>query len=389
MKPVRLGVIGCGGMGSSHISYFDKVNGLAFTAVADILPAAVKRHTEKHPNLKGFSSGAALMKSGLVDAVLIATPHYDHPVLTRLAFQHGLHVLCEKPVAVTAGEAERTNQAYRKVKGKVVFGVMFNQRTSPAWRKVRQMVTEGWLGEITRVNWIITNWFRSQAYFNSGGWRATWGGEGGGVLINQCPHNLDLFQWFVGMPVEVTAQVALGKYHRIEVEDEVIATMRFKNGATGVFITSTGESPGTNRLEITGDRGRLVTDGGSTIEFIHTEQSVSTFCKTTLERFANVPATRMTIEVPAGAAWGGQHQQVTQNFVNAITQGETLIAPGTEGIHGLELGNAMLMSGLLGKPVKLPTPRGAYAALIRKLAKRSAFKKVVAGGSKGDLATSA
>lgn len=369
---VRLGVIGCGGMGSAHIQYLDKVEGLTLAAVADIHADAVRKQVEKMPGLAGFSSGAELMASGRVDAVLIATPHYAHPPLTRLAFKHQMHVLCEKPVAVTAQEAEETNRAYRKDGDGLVFAAMFNQRTSTTWKKVKQMIDEGWLGKITRANWIITNWFRSQAYYNSGGWRATWAGEGGGVLLNQCPHNLDLFQWFVGMPTEVTALVALGKYHKIEVEDEVSALMTFKNGATGAFFTSTGESPGTNRLEITGDRGRLVTDGGPTIEFIHTEQSVSEFSRTTAETFATVPASKMLIEAPPGPTGVGQHQQVTQNFVNAILHAEPLIAPGTEGIHGLELGNAMLMSGLLGKPVKLPTPRAAFARMIKGLAEKSA-----------------
>ncbi len=375
LQQVRLGVIGCGGMGTCHINYLDKVKGVTLAAVADIDADTVRKQVEKKPGLAGFSSGAELMTSGRVDAVLIATPHYAHPPLTRLAFKHQLHVLCEKPVAVTAQEAALTNRAYRKVEDRLLFAAMFNQRTSTTWRKVKQMIDEGWLGNITRANWIITNWFRSQAYYNSGGWRATWVGEGGGVLLNQCPHNLDLFQWFVGMPTEVTALVSLGKYHQIEVEDDVTAIMKFKNGATGAFITSTGESPGTNRLEITGDRGRLVTDGGPTIEFIHTEQSVSEFCRTTPEAFATVPASKMMIDVPPGPAWGGQHQQVTQNFVNAILHGEPLIAPGTEGIHGLELGNAMLMSGLLGQPVKLPTPRAAYARMIDHLVKKSPARK--------------
>jgi len=375
LQQVRLGVIGCGGMGSVHINYLDKVKGVTLAAVADTCTEAVQKQIEKHPGLIGFSSGAELMASGRVDAVLIATPHYAHPPLTRLAFKHHLHVLCEKPVAVTAQEAELTNRAYRKVEGRLLFAAMFNQRTSPTWRKVKQMIAEGWLGDITRANWIITNWFRSQAYYNSGGWRATWAGEGGGVLLNQCPHNLDLFQWFVGMPVEVTAIVSLGKFHRIEVEDDVTAIMKFKNGATGAFFTSTGESPGTNRLEITGDRGRLVTDGGSTIEFIQTEQSVSEFCRTTPESFPTVLASKLMIEVPPGPSGIGQHQHVTQNFVNAILHGEPLVAPGTEGIHGLELGNAMLMSGLLEKPVKLPTPRAAYARMIDHLAKKSPARK--------------
>lgn len=371
MNEVRLGVIGSGGMAQSHMSYFDKVKGLKFVAASDVDPATLKVVTSKY-NVKGFDDGHKLIESGDVDAILIATPHYFHPEYSLAGFKAGLHVLTEKPVAVTAKAAEDVNNAYEKVKAKgVVYAAMFNQRTRADWRQVKRMVGSGQVGEIMRVSWTITNWFRTQAYYDSGGWRATWKGEGGGVLINQLPHNLDLFQWFVGMPKRVQAMVGLGKHHSIEVEDEVVAMMEFPNGAVGTFISSTGEAPGVNRLEIVGDNGTLIA-GDDGMKFIQNSVSSREFLQTSPERFATPDKTVYNI-TPGGKS--PEHQGITQNFVNAILHGEKLIAPGVEGIHGLELGNAMLMSGITGKPVDVPTPRAEFDALIQDLIKKSKFQK--------------
>jgi predicted dehydrogenase len=386
MDHVRLGVIGCGSMAQSHMGYFDKVRGLKFTAASDTDPATLKKVTDKY-GVKGFDDGHKLIESGECDAILIATPHYFHPEYSMAGFHAGLHVLCEKPVAVTARDAEQVNAAYEKVRGKgVLYAAMFNQRTRADWRQVRKMVRDGAVGELIRVSWTITNWFRTQSYYDSGGWRATWKGEGGGVLINQCPHNLDLFQWFVGMPSKVHAMVGLGKHHDIEVEDDVVAMLEFDNGAVGTFITSTGEAPGINRLEIVGDNGTLIAgDGG--FRFIQNNTPVREFCRNSPERFATPERTTYTID-PGGN--NPEHRGITQNFVDVILgREEKLIAEGVEGIHGLELGNAMLMSGVTGKPVGIPTDRQAYHDLIQNLIKNSRFeKKVVKQTAAADLAGS-
>ncbi|MHB1157192.1 MAG: Gfo/Idh/MocA family protein [Phycisphaerales bacterium] len=384
MKQVRLGVIGLGNMGSYHVAYMHEVPGVKLAAIADRDPrkleASLKKATDNGAkDVRTFAEGGDLVAKADVDAIIIAVPHYDHPVLTLAGFKRGLHVLTEKPVAVTAAAAQKVNDAYKAMKKKPVYAAMFNQRTNPTWRQVKQIVSGGELGEVRRVVWLITNWFRSQAYYNSGGWRATWAGEGGGVLINQCPHNLDLIQWFVGMPSRVTALAYLGKHHNIEVEDDVTAMLEYPNGATGVFITSTGEAPGTNRLEIVGDRGKLVTDGKS-LELWKTHESVRKFADTTPSPFSTPTCDYMKIE--AGGTETG-HKGVTTNFINAILHGEPLIAQATEGINGLELGNAMLYSGLTGKPVAIPTPRAKFEQMLKDLAKKSkAAKKasVVKGG---------
>jgi len=369
MDKLRFGIIGCGSMATHHMNYLSEIPRVSVAAVCDIDDDALKRAVDKTGG-QGFEDGHALIDSGEVDAILIATPHYFHPVYAMHAFEKGLHVLTEKPVAVTARAAQEVNEAHQQHKG-LVYGAMFQQRTNPGWRTIKRLIDNGRIGELLRVNWTITNWFRTQAYYDSGGWRATWEGEGGGVLINQCPHNLDLFQWWVGMPSKVTAKVGLGKYHHIEVEDEVAAILEFDNGAIGTFVTSTGEAPGINRLEIVGENGTLISDDKG-IRFRENHTPVGEFRKTSPERFGTPPTDDSEIS-PGGK--GGAHRIITENFVAAVLDGTELIASAEEGIHGLELGNAMLMSGLTGKTVPIPTDRDAFDEMMKDLAKNSTFKK--------------
>ena len=251
MKQVRIGIIGIGGMGGSHAHQIldGKIKGGKLVAVCDIDERQFKKFEGKE--LKTFTSSAEMIRSGEVDAVIVATPHYAHTTIGADALKQGLHLLVEKPISVHKADCEKLIAAYdARPKKKQIFAAMFNQRTDPRYRKVKELIDRGEIGELTRVNWIITDWFRTQSYYDGGGWRATWGGEGGGVLINQCPHQLDLLQWLCGKPSSIRAFCGIGKRHHIEVEDEVTAYLEYDNGATGVFITSTGEAPGTNRLEI-------------------------------------------------------------------------------------------------------------------------------------------
>lgn len=368
MKKVRIGIVGLGNMGYSHAQNIlaGKITRLELGAVADLDPAKIARV----PQVKGFKTADEMMASGLIDAILIATPHYDHTTIGIAALKAGLHLMVEKPISVHRADCERLIAAYKGREKKQVFAAMFNQRTDRYYQKIRALIQSGELGEIRRVNWIITNWFRTHAYYASGGWRATWAGEGGGVLLNQCPHNLDLFQWMFGMPVTLSANCQFGRYHDIEVEDDVTATMTFKNGATGVFITSTGEAPGTNRLEITAERGKLVYENDK-ISYTRNEQEMGDFSRTTTESFSR-PAT-WDVSIPA-AGHGGQHNEVLQNFTDAILDGTKLVAPAPEGIHSVELANSMLLSAWTQKPVTLPIDGKKYERLLKAKIAESAKK---------------
>lgn len=378
MDKVRLGVIGVGGMGSHHASYVKAgdIKRCELAAVCDIDPAKLTRWE----GIPQFTDSRELIRSGLVDAVLIATPHYDHTTIGIDAFENGLHVLTEKPISVHVADCERLINAWRASNGKV-FSAMFQMRTSPTNRKIKQLLDAGEIGDIIRISWIVTDWFRPEAYYASGDWRATWRGEGGGVLLNQCPHNLDLLWWWFGSPSRIRAFCAFGARHDIEVEDQVTAYLEYSSGATGVFITSTGEAPGTNRLEIAGERGRIVLEGG-TIRFNRNEIPALEFSKTTKASFSKPPV--WNIEIPV-TGQGGGHRDITQNFVDAILDGTPLIAPAQEGIHSVELATSMLYSTFTDSTVQLPLDAAAYEAKLKELIATSRYVKKVATDVEVDI----
>ena len=345
MKKVRIGVIGVGNMGSGHANIL--TNGLILnaelTALCDIAEARRTELKKQYPEIPVFADAEEMMKSGLVDAVTIAVPHYDHPPLAILAFSYGLHVLTEKPAGVYTKQVLEMNQAAEK-SGKV-FGIMYNQRTNPVYQKIRQLIQEGALGQIKRVSWIVTDWYRSQAYHDSCTWRSTWKTEGGGTLINQNPHQLDLWQWMFGMPDRIMSHVSFGKYYDIEVEDDVTAFMEYKNGMTGVYITSTGEAPGINRLEISCDMGLLIVEKGK-ITFRRNTVSEREFNKNNTAPFG-VPECWDCI-IPVASDGGEQHVGILKNFCSAILDGTPLLAPGYEGVRGLTISNAIHYSAWTG-----------------------------------------
>jgi len=357
MTSIRFGIAGLGSMGTAHARSIRDGNiprarlAAVYDPVADLSGFG--------PDVKPFASSEAMIRSGEIDAILIATPHFTHTSLGIAALEQGLHVLVEKPISVHKADAERLIAACKNPAQ--VFAAMFNQRTDPHYSKIRDLVQSGELGEIRRITWIITNWFRTDAYYNSGGWRATWSGEGGGVLLNQCPHNLDLLQWLFGMPCRVRAHCCFGKFHDIEVEDDVTAVMDFPNGATGTFITSTGEAPGSNRLEIAAERGRVVLEDGR-IQWRRNEIPTSEFRAAATSGFATPPV--WNIEIPI-ADCGEQHNGILKNFVAAILDGAPLLAPAKEGIHSVELANAMLMSAFLDQTIELPIDGARYEALLQ------------------------
>lgn len=368
-------------MGSGHSRWIleGKVPRIELAALCDTNPEALK----PFPNIPSFSSSDALIKSGKVDAVLVATPHYDHTTIGIAALKAGLHLMVEKPISVHKADAERLIKAHTNKKQ--VFSAMFNQRTDPSYIKLRGMIRNGELGTVRRVSWIITNWFRTQAYYNSGGWRATWAGEGGGVLLNQCPHQIDLWQWLFGMPDQVRAFCTIGRYHKIEVEDDVTAYFQYKNGTTGTFITSTGEAPGTNRLEVAAENGRVVIENGE-FRFTRNEVGMSEHCQNDAGKFS-APAV-WNVQIPIQGGYGPQHLGILQNFAEAILDKKPLIAPAREGIHGVELANAMLMSSFLNKTIDLPLKGAAYEKLLKQKIATSKFKKVVKAVSNDDFSKS-
>ena len=371
---LKLGIIGVGNIGSGHV---ERVTGgscpeIVITAVAD-RRASRRAWAEKQlPDAKIFVEGSELIKSGACEAVLIATPHYQHPTLAVEAFEAGLHVLCEKPAGVYTLQVRDMIAAADK-HPELTFAMMFNQRTNCVYRKMKEMIDSGVIGEIKRMNWIVTDWYRTQYYYDSGAWRATWAGEGGGVLLNQCPHQLDLLQWLCGLPAKVHAFAHEGKWHDVEVEDDVTAYLEFPNGATGVFITTTGDAPGTNRLEVTGTKGTLICDYDGLI-FKKLAMDEREWCATCKEGFKKPDCETINVETDG---LNEQHVGVMNAFAAAIEKGSALVADGREGINGLMLSNAIHLSAWTGETVSLPIDEKKFYDILMERCKTSRHKEEV------------
>ncbi|MBO5105645.1 MAG: Gfo/Idh/MocA family oxidoreductase [Clostridia bacterium] len=347
MEKVRLGIIGIGNMGTGHLDRIQKgeVPEMEVTAVCDTAPERLEWAEKNHSDIARFDDAEAMMDSGLIDAVLVAVPHYDHPKYSIMGMKKGLHVMCEKPAGVYTKQVKEMNEISKECN--VKFGMMFNQRTNPIYRKLREIVQSGLYGEIRRTNWIITSWYRTQDYYDSGAWRATWSGEGGGVLLNQCPHQLDLWQWICGMPSKVYTKMHFGKWHDIEVEDDVATFVEYPNGATGTFITTTGDAHGTNRFEITLDRAKVICEG-NTIKIVEFEIPVSQHLKT--GKGFDQPNIFADHTIECGGP-DPQHNGVLKAFAASILRDEPMTADGTEGINGLTLSNCMHLSAWLNKEI--------------------------------------
>ena len=370
MHSFRVGVVGLGNMGSVHAKALaeGEIRGAVLAAVCD---AGKERLDWAKEQLGGeiarFTDADELFTSGTIDGVLIATPHYDHPALAIRAFAQGLHVLIEKPAGVYTKQVREMNEA-AAASGKV-YGIMYNQRLNPMYLKLRELVRSGELGEVRRTNWIITDWYRSQSYYDSGSWRATWEGEGGGVLINQCPHQLDLWHWTTGLkPKRLRGFCHFGKHRNIEVENEVTAYVEYENGGTGVFIATTAEAPGTNRFEAAGTRGKIVIEQGK-LSFWRLGMSEPEFNATYRGGFGSPECS--PVDVPVEAGEGPQHPGIMQDWTNAVLQGTPLVAPGEDGIHGLMLSNAMLLSTWTDGWVDFPIDEERFYMELRKRIEQS------------------
>lgn len=372
MDKVRIGIIGIGGMGTGHAQGLiaGEVPNAELTAVCDIRTDRLEWAKQSFGDkVKRFDNTDSFFQSKAFDAVFIVTPHYDHPALAIQSLNAGYHTLIEKPAGVYTKAVREMNEV--ALKSNKVFAIMYNQRTNPLYKKLKDIIDSGELGELKRSVWIITDWYRSQSYYDSGGWRATWSGEGGGVLLNQDPHQLDLWQWMCGMPKRVRSFMSFGKYHDIEVEDDVTTYVEYENGATGVFITSTGEAPGTNRLEVTGDRGKIVIEHGK-LTFWRLRVSEREFNRDFKGGFGSPECWKC--EIPTEGD-NSQHIGILRNWVSAILNGTELIAPGIEGIHGLTISNAMHLSAWTDSWVDIPFDEDLFYEKLQERIENSTFKK--------------
>ncbi|TDG00468.1 Gfo/Idh/MocA family protein [Paenibacillus piri] len=390
-KKVKIGLIGLGNIGNNtHVKYLKTMDNVELVGVCDVAKEQADKIAAECGTTAYYDYNQLFDQSGL-EAVIIATPHYAHTPISAEAFRRGLHVLCEKPLAVHVNDAQKSIDAYEKAKAanpQLVFGMMFQERTLPFYKKLKDIVSSGELGKLTRVTWINTAWFRSQAYYDSGDWRATWAGEGGGILTNQCPHNLDMYQWLFGVPARISGHAHIGKYHNIEVEDEVTAYFEHDDGMIGHFMVTTAESPGTNRFEIVGEHGKLIYENEKLVLYKN-RMSMLQFLNETTEKFGNVESWYTEIPVNTKAPTG--HKVVAEKFIEAVLNGGgELIAHGTEGIKGLTIGNGIMLSSFTKQMVDVPFDADAYERILNELIRTSKYIKTVndSGTSEADMSKS-
>jgi predicted dehydrogenase len=377
---LRVLCIGLGNMGLKHALYVAESPSMSLVGICDTNQSMIDRAlvslsplTNNQP-ISGFTDYLQAMDQVKPDGIIIATIHYSHPEIALAAFDRGIHVLVEKPLAVHAKDARTMVQGWLKAKEiypGLIFSAMFQQRTHNHWKKIKELISQGSLGRLVRTTWIITDWYRTQHYYNSGGWRATWAGEGGGVLLNQCPHNLDLYCWFVGLPKRVTGFASLGKYHDIEVEDEVTGYFEHENAMVGHFITTTAEAPGTNRLEIVGEHGKLLFEHDK-LTFYRNDQSMIQYSNESDKMF-EMPGHQVE-EFTLEPIVGGGHDLIIQDFADAFHNSRDPIVPAQEGVESVLLGNAILFSALEGRTIEFPMDELAYANKIKELAKNSRYQ---------------
>ncbi|CAM4222510.1 Gfo/Idh/MocA family oxidoreductase [Paenibacillus alkaliterrae] len=374
MRNVRMGIIGLGAEGGLYAGFLadGKVNNMVIGAICDIDPAKKALSAEKYPDVPFYDNYIDMLESGDVDAIVTCVPHYLHPEMGINALQRNIHALVEKPAGVYTKQVKQLND-FAATKPELTFGIFFNQRTNPLYQKLKELIDNGEIGEIRRTNWMITTWWRPQGYYEQSAWRATWDGEGGGVLVNQAPHQLDLLQWICGMPSKVYSNVKYGYQRKIAVEDEVTAMFDYENGATGVFVTCTHDVLGTDRFEILGDKGKIVVDDSKKITIKRlvkpeSEMSATMSMQDVMKIFMGQSASEIYNEevLEFESVWGAQHIAVLDNFAANIIDGTPLIAPGSDGIHGVRLANAIHLSSFLGEKVEIPFDEELYLAELNK-----------------------
>lgn len=375
MRKIKFGIVGMGNQGSHYANLLKdgKIENGVLACICDNNPVKLENAKNKFTEIVYFSDYKEMLDSGECEAVLVETPHYQHPEIVMECLKRGLHVICDKPAGVYTKQVREMNEFSAKTGAK--FAMMFNQRTNCVYRKMKEIIENGELGQLQRMTWIITDWYRTQSYYDGGSWRATWAGEGGGVLINQCPHQIDLVQWVLGqMPKKVHGFCHYGKWHDIEVEDDVTAYFEYENGATGVFITTTGEAPGTNRFEVSGSKGKLICERDELIWYKNERDNIEV-CKTSEKGFDTPKCERIVVETDGK---NPQHAGIINNFANALLGLEEMFVQGVEGINGVELMNAIELSGWKnGEAVTLPINEEEYLA---ELNKRRATSRLKTGG---------
>lgn len=372
-KKVRMAIIGIGNMGRTYACNIADgfVEGMELTAVC------CRNEEGRRWAKERLGEGLVLVDStdklfeleDVFDAVLIVTPHKIHPELTIKAFEKGYHVFCDKPAGITARDARRMIESGKRA-GKA-YAMMFHNRTMPVYEKIKEMLTLGEVGELLRIDYVNTKPYRTKCYHTSSPWRSSFEHEGGGLLINQGQHYLDLWQWLFGMPKRLTATIDYGKYNDFTVDDNCTIYMEFAGGVRGRFFSSTGEPAGEERIEVVGTKAKLVCLDG-TLTVSRYERSTKEWYETNTEPFGKLKIEKEVITYEPCKA---PYVVMLQNFSDHLRKGVALIADGYDGYRTLQLSNAAYTSSWLEKEIELPVEETVFAQLLNEAVKKEQEKK--------------
>lgn len=326
--------------------------------VTDVNAALAEQRAEEL-GCPAFPDYPSMLSATRPDVVVIMTPHPFHAEIAIAALEAGCHVLCEKPMAVHVGEADAMIAAAERAGRLLAVSLQFRHR--PEIVAAKQIVDAGGLGELQRVD-VLACWTRANRYYQQMPWRGTWKGEGGGVLMNQAPHNLDLACYLAGPPSRVVAWTRT-RLQPIEAEDTAHAMLSWPGGAMGTIHASTAEADTGDRIELLGTGGRLlVTPGHLTYERFSPD--LRQHVQETEILWGGPEAQSVPVDLPPGEA---DHAAVYRDLHDAILHGTPLRSDGVQGRLSLELANAITLSSQRDVAVSLPLDRTAYAELLAEL----------------------
>jgi len=366
---IRIGIAGIGFIAEEYIKLITagRIQNAEVRALSSRNRSHMEAVKEKYQlDAVLFTDYEAMLSSGLIDAVMICTPHFHHPGMAIKAIRRGIHTMIEKPVGIFPEELRELAESLQ-THPDVKAGVLYCRRTNPIYQQIKDFLDSGELGQLKRVTWIITNAsvYRTQAYYNSATWRGTYVGEGGGLLLNQVSHHIDMLVWLLGLPKAIQANCYSAVERNIEVENEVSITMEYPGQAIGQFISSTREFPGTNRLEISCSKAQLILENEKDLTVRKLGVEETEFNRTTNIPFAFIPYEE---EIHNFEPYENPEIQarIVNNFISAVTDGKPIACPVEDAIRSQQFIIGAYLSSWQEKKLTLPADGKAFTEELKK-----------------------
>lgn len=365
MEKIRMAVIGIGIMGKKYAKMIREgmISGMRLGAVCCRSQENIQwAKAQLGEEIPVFENTKQLFESSdLFDACLIVTPHKLHPEMIMQALDAGKHVFCDKPIGISMKQCQGIREKLDQ--SGLVFAMMFHQRMYPKYERIHTLLENGTLGQIRRIMVENSRYYRTWYYHKSGSWRSSWKGEGGGALLNQGQHLLDIWQWLFGMPDSLYAMIPYGKYNDFSVDDEATILMKYPDKKTAVLILTTGEGTWTERMEIAGSKGTLILEDNHLTLHLY-DQDLDDYKKTAACSSREEFKEKVLEEVfPEDQE---PYEEMLTDFAQAVLKKRPVRVNGLEGLNSLELTNAAYLSAWTGETVALPLDAERYERELEK-----------------------